>query len=70
MRRNWHANLAAQAGLLALLAMPSNEESLTVRAAGVEVRVNANNPDQAVAAVYRLLATTGILADPKKSGPQ
>jgi hypothetical protein len=65
-----HANLAAQAGILALLAVPSNEESLTVRVAGAEVKVDADNPDQAVAAVYRLLATSGILADPKKSGSQ
>ncbi len=65
-----HANFVARAGLLALLATSSSDKSLTARAAGMEVRVDADNPDQAVAAVYRLLTTSGILADPKKSGPQ
>jgi sulfate adenylyltransferase subunit 1 len=65
-----HAHLAAQAGLLALLATSSKSESLTARVAGMEVRVVGDNADQAVAAVYRLLTTSGILAGPKKSGSQ
>jgi sulfate adenylyltransferase large subunit len=64
------AEFAAASGLVALLATPSNIESLTARVAGEEVRVSGAQPEQAVAAVHRLLIASGIIGSPRKSGAQ
>jgi sulfate adenylyltransferase large subunit len=64
------AEFAAASGFLALLATPSDNEALTARVAGEEVRIDGGDPAQTVAAVHRLLATSGILAITQKSGSE
>jgi sulfate adenylyltransferase subunit 1 len=64
------AEFAAASGLIALVATPSNSESLTARVDGEEIRVDSGNTEQTIAAVHRLLRNSGILTNPQKSGPQ
>jgi sulfate adenylyltransferase large subunit len=50
-----------QSGLLALVVTPAEVNTLTARAKNEQVTLNANNPDEDIAAVHELLARAGIL---------
>jgi sulfate adenylyltransferase subunit 1 len=64
------ADFVAASGLLAVLASPSNNGSLTVGVAGKEVRVEGDDPERAVDVVHRLLTEVAIFTSPQKSGSQ
>jgi sulfate adenylyltransferase subunit 1 len=64
------ADFVAASGLVAVLATPSNNDSLTVGVDGQEVGVEGGNPEQAFDVVHRLLTEAGILTIPQKSGSQ
>ena len=64
------ADFAAASGLVALLATPSENESLIARVGGEEVRVEGSDPEQTVDVVHRLLTEAGIFTNPQKSGSQ
>jgi hypothetical protein len=50
-----------QSGLLALVVTPAEVNTLTARAKNEQVTLNANNPDEHIAAVHELLVRAGIL---------
>jgi sulfate adenylyltransferase subunit 1 len=64
------ARFASTSGLIALLTRPSDGRPLIAQVDGEEVRVDDDNPDQAVALVRQLLAKSGILTTSQKSGTQ
>ena len=64
------ARFAAASGFIALCAELSNDGLLTARVNGEQIRVDADHPDRVVAAVHQLLAGSGILNSPKKSGSE
>ncbi len=64
------ARFAAASGLIALCTKLSNDGLLIAQVDGEEVRVDGDDPDQAVTSVRRLLARSGILTTSQKSGTQ
>jgi hypothetical protein len=64
------AEFAAASGFIALLTTASNNESLTARVGGEQVRVDGADPEQIVVAVHRLLTSSGVLTNAQKSGAQ
>ncbi len=65
-----HAEFAAASGLIAILTGPADDKTLIARVEGAEVRPGVDEPEDAVAAVHRLLTKSGILIPLQKSGPQ
>jgi sulfate adenylyltransferase subunit 1 len=59
--------LNAQSGILALVVAPSDGARLMVRAGDHQLNLNANNSDESIRAVHRLLAHAGILLSPGKA---
>jgi hypothetical protein len=48
-------------GMIALIVNLSGDETLTARAEGEEIKVDANDSAKAIAAVHELLSRSGIL---------
>jgi hypothetical protein len=62
--------LKTNSGLLALVAAPSDSARLIARAGDQQLNLNANDPEEAIRAIYRLLTRAGILLSPGKADVQ
>jgi hypothetical protein len=51
----------ALSGMVALVITPAGGGTLTARAGNEQIVLDANGPDEAIAAVHELLARAGIL---------
>jgi sulfate adenylyltransferase large subunit len=60
--------IETRSGLLALVTRASDEGPLVARAEGEELKLDANKPMEAVAAVHQLLHSTGIFIPSEKAG--
>jgi hypothetical protein len=59
--------LNIESGLLALVVAPSDSATLIARAGDHQLNLNANNADDTIHAIHRLLARAGILLSPEKA---
>ena len=60
--------IETRSGLLSLVARPSEDGMLLVRVDGKELKLDANEPTQAVTAVHELLSSAGIFIHSEKAG--